>query len=97
MNSYITWLGLGAGEVPTVMKTFIKKNEGYFETFPNLYNPRKPAEVPVNIGFLDKSKRNATTFNWGPGMSTRSIDITSISSFSKKLLLFIFNDSPNHI
>ena len=22
----------------------------------------------MNIGFLDKNKRNETTFNWGPGM-----------------------------
>ena len=29
---------------------------------------RKVQELWVNIGFLDKNKRNETTFNWGPGM-----------------------------
>ena len=31
--------------------------------------PRKVQELYVNIGFLDKNKRNETTFNWGPGMN----------------------------
>ena len=26
-------------------------------------------ELWVNIGFLDKNKRNETTFNWDPGMN----------------------------
>ena len=59
-----------------------------------MFNPRKSA-VQIDIGFLDKSKRNETTFNWGPGMSTSFIAMTFTITFSKKLLQFIFKDSQN--
>ena len=63
-----------------------------------MFNPRKSA-VQIDIGFLDKSKRNETTFNWGPGMSTSFffLAMTFTFTFSKKLLLFIFKDYQNHV
>ena len=46
-----------------------KQSPGNIVIFTNISSLRKVYELSVNIGFLDKSKNNDTTFNWGQGMT----------------------------
>ena len=50
----------------------------YFLILTNISLLRKVYKLFVNIGFLDKSKNNKTTFNWGQGKANLpSCEITS--------------------
>ena len=63
----------------------------YYST--NISVPRKVQELWVNIVFLDKNKRNETTFNWGPGMkiiflgSTHRLNMSETTAVHMKRFL----------